>query len=113
MTRNPLAWAVGRLMLGLIWGYRLLVSPLLGPSCRYLPTCSDYAAQAIARHGGWRGFWLALARISRCHPWGSHGFDPVPETLAAAPFYAPWRYGQWSMASDRPENDGQDLRGMQ
>jgi uncharacterized protein len=58
--------------------YRWLLSPLLGPSCRYLPTCSDYALEALARHGVAIGAWLALRRILRCHPWGGFGYDPVP-----------------------------------
>ncbi len=63
---------------GLIRGYQLFLSPLLPPSCRYLPSCSEYAAEAIARHGAWRGTWLALLRLLRCHPWGGSGYDPVP-----------------------------------
>jgi len=67
------------LLRGLIRSYQLLVSPMLGPSCRYLPSCSDYAAEAIERHGPLMGTWLALKRLARCHPWGSSGYDPVPE----------------------------------
>jgi putative membrane protein insertion efficiency factor len=67
------------LLRGLIRSYQLLVSPVLGPSCRYLPTCSDYAAEAIERHGAVAGTWLALRRLARCHPWGGSGYDPVPE----------------------------------
>ena len=58
--------------------YQLLLSPVLPPSCRYLPTCSDYALEALARHGALRGSWLALGRLLRCHPWGGSGYDPVP-----------------------------------
>lgn len=58
--------------------YRLLLSPLLGPRCRYAPSCSAYALEALDRHGPVRGGWLALRRILRCHPWGGSGFDPVP-----------------------------------
>lgn len=64
---------------GLIWGYRVLISPFFAPSCRYLPTCSAYAAEAVTRHGAVRGGWLAARRIARCHPWGGSGYDPVPE----------------------------------
>ena len=60
-------------------GYQLLVSPLLPPACRFLPTCSEYAAEAIERHGSWRGIILASRRLARCHPWGGSGYDPVPE----------------------------------
>jgi len=62
-----------------IRAYQLVLSPLLPPSCRFLPTCSDYAAEAIARHGAGRGLWLALRRLLRCHPWGGSGYDPVPQ----------------------------------
>jgi len=58
--------------------YKLLVSPLLPPACRFLPTCSEYAAEAIESHGVWRGIILALRRLARCHPWGGSGYDPVP-----------------------------------
>jgi len=67
------------ILLGLIRLYQLTLSALLGRRCRYLPTCSDYARDAIAMHGARRGSLLALARIARCHPWGGEGFDPVPE----------------------------------
>lgn len=60
--------------------YRTVLSPLLGPACRFYPTCSDYALQALQRHGAAKGLWLALGRISRCHPWGGSGLDPVPGT---------------------------------
>lgn len=62
----------------LVRTYQLLISPLLGPRCRYLPTCSHYALDAVQSHGAWRGTWLALRRIARCHPWGRSGYDPVP-----------------------------------
>lgn len=58
--------------------YQIAISPLLGPSCRYTPTCSEYARQAIVKHGPFKGTWLALKRILRCHPWGGSGYDPVP-----------------------------------
>jgi uncharacterized protein len=66
------------LLRGLIRAYRLLVSPVLPPACRYLPTCSEYAADALQTHGVGRGAWLALRRLARCHPWGGSGYDPVP-----------------------------------
>ena len=58
--------------------YQLLVAPILPPSCRYYPSCSHYAAEAVAQHGPWRGSLLALRRVLRCHPWGGSGYDPVP-----------------------------------
>lgn len=66
--------------LALVRGYQGLISPLLGCRCRYLPTCSDYALEAIELHGTLRGGWLALRRLTRCTPWGGHGYDPVPST---------------------------------
>jgi putative membrane protein insertion efficiency factor len=68
-----------RAFLGLIRAYQY-TSPARTPRCRYLPTCSEYAAEAIDRFGPWRGAWLAARRLGRCHPLGSHGFDPVPES---------------------------------
>lgn len=63
----------------LIRMYQYCVSPMLGPSCRHLPTCSEYAEHAIRRHGLMRGGWLAVKRLARCHPWGTSGHDPVPD----------------------------------
>ena len=62
----------------LIRGYQLIVSPWLGPRCRFHPSCSNYALEAIERHGSLRGSWLALRRVGRCHPFHPGGFDPVP-----------------------------------
>lgn len=69
---------MGRALIFIIRAYQLLVSPLLGPHCRFHPSCSHYAAEAIERHGLGRGALLALRRLSRCHPWHPGGVDPVP-----------------------------------
>ncbi|MEQ8603368.1 MAG: membrane protein insertion efficiency factor YidD [Marivibrio sp.] len=70
-------WAQ-RLALGLIFLYRVTLSAVMGRQCRFLPTCSEYAADAIRSHGAAKGAGLALRRIARCHPWGGSGYDPVP-----------------------------------
>ena len=64
---------------GIVWVYRKGLSPLIGANCRFQPTCSAYAEEALRRYGAFRGGWLAMRRISRCHPWGDSGYDPVPD----------------------------------
>lgn len=87
----------------LVLVYRYTLSPLLGPRCRHLPSCSDYAEQAITRFGLWAGGWMALARILRCHPWGTHGLDFVPDAPpSGARWYLPWRYGRWHGTNEVP-----------
>lgn len=80
--------------------YRYSFKAFVGHNCRHLPTCSEYALDAIDKNGAWRGFWLTVSRLSRCQPWwGTSGFDPAPDIRAERhPFWAPWRYGRWSAA---------------
>ena len=88
---------------GLVKLYRYTLSGFVGFECRHLPTCSEYADQAIDRFGLWAGGWMTLARLLRCHPWGTSGLDVVPETLpGGARWYLPWRYGRWRGVNDRP-----------
>ena len=79
MNKGILKSLPARAVLILIRGYQLLLSPLTGAHCRHIPTCSQYAAEAVARFGVLRGGWLAAKRLLRCHPWGTAGYDPVPE----------------------------------
>ncbi len=73
---KALAWP----LLGLVWIYRNAISPLFGANCRYQPTCSAYAEEALRTYGAFKGGWLTLKRIGRCHPWGGSGYDPVPHS---------------------------------
>jgi putative membrane protein insertion efficiency factor len=86
---------------GMIRLYQLTFSAIFGQRCRYLPTCSHYGDEAIARHGLWAGVWIGLARLCRCHPWGGAGYDPVPlELPAAAVWWRPWSYGLWRLPQE-------------
>ena len=91
-----LATVAKRLAKAPIHAYRWTLRPWLGWQCRHLPTCSQYALEAIETNGAWRGGWLAASRLCRCHPWGTSGFDPVPDIRALKHPLAPWRYGRWS-----------------
>jgi uncharacterized protein len=88
-----------------IHAYRWTLKPLMGWECRHLPTCSEYALEAIEVNGAWRGAWLTISRLCRCHPWGSAGFDPPPDITAHRHPLAPWRYGRW-----RPRENGTHAR---
>ncbi|KPP98422.1 MAG: membrane protein insertion efficiency factor YidD [Bacteroidetes bacterium HLUCCA01] len=81
----------------LVRAYQLMISPYFPPSCRYTPTCSHYAIQALDKHGALKGSWLAIKRIGRCHPWSDGGYDPVPEPENA-------RSGTPGETSTPPEN---------
>jgi putative membrane protein insertion efficiency factor len=78
--------------------YQLTLSGFIGNSCRHMPTCSEYAYEAIARHGLWAGGWMGVFRVARCGPWGTHGIDRVPEELKPRyRWFTPWRY--WRVAT--------------
>ena len=78
-----------------VHAYRWTLKPLLGNECRHEPSCSRYALDAIEVNGGWRGVWLAFARITRCRPGGTSGYDPAPDIRDRAHPLMPWRYGRW------------------
>ena len=81
---------------GLVKLYQFGIAPLIGMNCRHLPSCSEYADEALGRFGLWAGLWMTLARVLRCHPWGTSGLDFVPRTKpASARWWMPWRYGRW------------------
>tara|TARA_B100000676_G_scaffold298459_1_gene341444 strand:+ start:2917 stop:3180 length:264 start_codon:yes stop_codon:yes gene_type:complete len=74
MSMTPFAWVLHKI----VRTYQVMISPLLPPSCRFEPSCSNYALEALRHHGALRGGWLTVKRISRCHPLGGSGYDPVP-----------------------------------
>lgn len=91
--RQSVSARIARLLIRV---YQLTLSAFFGRTCRHLPTCSEYADQAIAAFGLWAGGWMAIGRLWRCRPLGSHGYDPVPDTLPAdGRWYTPWRYARW------------------
>lgn len=90
---------------GVVKLYRYTLSGFVGYECRHLPTCSAYAEEAIAGFGLWAGGWMALARLLRCHPFGTSGLDFVPQTPpAGARWYLPWRYGRWRGTNSEPDD---------
>lgn len=103
-SRNPARHRLTRAAAhALIRGYQLTLSGLIGRHCRHLPTCSDYADEAIQRHGVWAGGWMGIARICRCGPGGTSGLDFVcDEVPTQARWYAPWRYGRWRGVNAEP-----------
>lgn len=104
MRRVPSGLA-GKSALAAIWLYRRSLSPVLyalGVRCRHMPSCSEYAAEAFSRHRFNRAFWLSLSRFCRCHPFGSHGFDPVPGDAPDVGWRF-WRLGDWAWT----ERDGE------
>ncbi len=91
-----------RIAMGLIRVYQLTLSSIAGRGCRFAPTCSSYAAEAIARHGVWNGFWLGLFRVARCHPWGGSGYDPVPSRIGRHGFKV------WRLVGDARDEKGRE-----
>lgn len=75
---TAISWLIGQVFILLIKFYRVAISPLFPPACRYTPTCSAYGLEAIQKYGPFKGGWLAIKRIASCHPWGGSGHDPVP-----------------------------------
>lgn len=74
---------LSRLMIALITAYRWTIGPMLGNRCRFYPSCSQYSLDAIRQYGAWRGGWLTIRRLLRCHPWHPGGYDPVPPSMTA------------------------------
>ncbi|MFT4217802.1 MAG: membrane protein insertion efficiency factor YidD [Micropruina sp.] len=88
------------ILIGLLQAYRAVISPLYGSVCKYYPSCSAYALDAVRVHGAWRGGWLGLRRLAHCHPWSLGGYDPVPGTEAAR-----------AWAAEQTQNSPSQLRG--
>ena len=89
---------------GALLVYKMTLSPVFqacGIHCRHAPSCSEYCAECVSRHGVWAGLWMGLARFQRCRPGGSHGDDPAPTlTMTGARWYLPWRYGVWRVRAE-------------
>ena len=101
--KTTLSLAPSRAARALVRLYRATLSPIIGFHCRHLPTCSQYGEEALERFGLWAGGWMTLARLLRCHPWGTSGLDFVPGALPhRARWYLPWRYGQWRGVNQVP-----------
>lgn len=81
--------------------YRWSLKPFVGWHCRHMPTCSEYAIDAIDKNGAWKGSWLTVSRLCRCQPWGTSGYDPVPDISQEHHCLAPWRYGRWRTTSQQ------------
>lgn len=100
--REPEITPVGRIsrtaLKAPIYLYRYSLKAWFGWHCRHLPTCSEYGLEAIETNGAWRGFWLTLSRLARCQPYGTTGYDPVPDIRKDRYALSPWRYGRWTGA---------------
>ena len=110
---GTLASLPARLARVLIRFYQLTFSAIAGRGCRHLPSCSAYMDEAIARYGLWAGGWMGLARLCRCHPFGTSGLDFVYEQVPdGARWYLPWRYGRWRGTNPGPTPEGSLLEGL-
>ncbi len=113
-TKKPEGRRVGPVavvLLVLIRIYQLTLSAFVGRSCRHLPTCSSYAMDAIRMHGAWAGFWLGFWRVLRCHPFGTHGFDPVPEEGVPRIDLMFWRYRRFGACPENgPGSNGKRMK---
>ncbi len=89
-------WLLRNLLKLPIHLYRWTLKGFFGWNCRHLPTCSEYAIEAVDKNGPWRGLWLIVSRLLRCNPWGTAGYDPVPDISSQSHTFAPWRYGRWT-----------------
>ena len=108
--KNPFIYVA----IALLKIYKFTLSPVLfalGVRCRHEPGCANYSIEAFYSHGVWRGFWLTLSRLLRCHPWGSSGIDPVPKAVHKQAFWAPWRYGDWAWTERMGERCGEGTCG--
>lgn len=90
------------LLIGLLKAYRVVISPLYGNVCKYYPSCSTYALEAVNVHGAAKGTWLAARRLGRCHPWAAGGYDPVPGTPAAEAWEAEQAAAATHLAAPAP-----------
>ena len=115
MYRSFFIWTLNIVMdsarrfiaMALLKAYKFTLSPVFevfGAKCRHYPSCSIYGAESVSRFGVWPGGWMTLARLSRCRPGGSSGYDPVPDKIPDAPFWAPWKFGDWAL-TERPFPD--------
>ncbi|MGA7611210.1 MAG: membrane protein insertion efficiency factor YidD [Xanthobacteraceae bacterium] len=100
---EPIGDIPRRIGRGMVFLYRVTLSPLIGIHCRHVPTCSQYSDAALDRFGLWAGGWMTLGRLCRCHPLGTSGLDLVPEAVPpAARWYLPWRYARWRGVNAMP-----------
>ncbi|AMS31091.1 MAG: membrane protein insertion efficiency factor YidD [Hyphomonadaceae bacterium] len=106
MARPTTLSVPARVLLAAQRVYKVTLSPLIGQQCRYLPSCSAYAADCVRQFGAWRGSWMGLARLCRCRPGGGSGYDPAPATCEPVSAFTPWRYGDWKLGARLVDPNG-------